>query len=715
MADTASLVVRVKSQGVNVVNREMAALTGVATKAASAVAGFVSVTAGVNKLVQVSRQTDVLNASLLTMTGSMSNANMVFSELANFAATTPYALDQSVTAFTRLVSLGLNPSQKALTSYGNTAAAMGKDLNQMIEAVADATTFEFERLKEFGIRASQQGNQIAFTFQGVTTTVEKNSQAIQAYLQGIGENNFAGAMANRMATLDGALSNLQDTWDGLFRAISAAGTGDAIAVQVRAATDALASLTDSISSGQALGYINAWGSQWESTAEDIKAAIKGVDDYLTSTLEYWGLSAEESSNLMSDAFWQFPTNIRTLIQVATVEIAGFVDKAAVYAKMIDAYLTPENWFSDVDIADYYGKQLAQIDANVLATTSGFLDERDKRVNKLKQEKDAADALRDSYDAQQKAAKPIDLGQFARAPEANQAPVATQQQQQQAQAYLLQLQQSNMSELQLIDSQEQEKIKRTDEYRKQGLLSEQQYQDALTQIQTNAVLARAEYANAQLDEQSKQRDESRKADLSAAAEQKRQRQKTIDDGIDGWRNMTSNLKSTLGEQSSIYKASAIAMATIDTYKAATGAYAAMASIPVVGPALGIAAAAAAITAGLAQVAAIKGAREQGGYMSAGSAYQMAERGKAEVIVPSGNSRAKTIQQMRDMMGAANDSRGNAPITIINQTTGRIDEVEQQQMDDGQLRIIVREVVSQDMLTQDSQIAKARAASRGQPGF
>jgi hypothetical protein len=103
------------------------------------------------------------------------------------------------------------------------------------------------------------------------------------------------------------------------------------------------------------------------------------------------------------------------------------------------------------------------------------------------------------------------------------------------------------------------------------------------------------------------------------------------------------------------------------------------------------------------------------MSAGSAYQMAERGKAEVIVPSGNSRAKTIQQMRDMMGAANDSRGNAPITIINQTTGRIDEVEQQQMDDGQLRIIVREVVSQDMLTQDSQIAKARAASRGQPGF
>lgn len=53
-----------------------------------------------------------------------------------------------------------------------------------------------------------------------------------------------------------------------------------------------------------------------------------------------------------------------------------------------------------------------------------------------------------------------------------------------------------------------------------------------------------------------------------------------------------------------KATAIAGAVIDTYKAATGAYAAMASIPYVGPALGIAAAAAAVAAGVANVQRIK---------------------------------------------------------------------------------------------------------------
>ena len=60
-----------------------------------------------------------------------------------------------------------------------------------------------------------------------------------------------------------------------------------------------------------------------------------------------------------------------------------------------------------------------------------------------------------------------------------------------------------------------------------------------------------------------------------------------------------------------KVAAIAGALIDTYKAATGAYAAMAFIPIIGPALGIAAAAAAIAAGLAQVQAIKSTSFGGG--------------------------------------------------------------------------------------------------------
>ena len=73
----------------------------------------------------------------------------------------------------------------------------------------------------------------------------------------------------------------------------------------------------------------------------------------------------------------------------------------------------------------------------------------------------------------------------------------------------------------------------------------------------------------------------------------------------------NMAKILGEETKAGKAMAITQATIDTYKGATAAYAAMAGIPVVGPALGAIAAGAAIAAGIANVKAITSTGEGGG--------------------------------------------------------------------------------------------------------
>lgn len=62
----------------------------------------------------------------------------------------------------------------------------------------------------------------------------------------------------------------------------------------------------------------------------------------------------------------------------------------------------------------------------------------------------------------------------------------------------------------------------------------------------------------------------------------------------------SMATILGKESTAGKAAAVAQATIDTYKGATSAYAAMAGIPVVGPAMGAVAAAAAVALGLANV-------------------------------------------------------------------------------------------------------------------
>lgn len=195
------------------------------------------------KLVSVQREFDKLNSSLVTVTGSSANAESQMAWIKDFAKETPFGLAQATGAFVKMKALGLDPTKQALTSFGNTASAMGKDLNQMIEAVADASTGEFERLKEFGIKASKNGEEIKLTFQGVTTTVRNSAEAITKYLEDIGNNQFAGAMEQRAKTLDGAISELSDTWDELFRTVNQQNTGEFIYQSVKLATGAVDDLT----------------------------------------------------------------------------------------------------------------------------------------------------------------------------------------------------------------------------------------------------------------------------------------------------------------------------------------------------------------------------------------------------------------------------------------------------------------------------------------
>jgi len=65
-------------------------------------------------------------------------------------------------------------------------------------------------------------------------------------------------------------------------------------------------------------------------------------------------------------------------------------------------------------------------------------------------------------------------------------------------------------------------------------------------------------------------------------------------------LTGSLAQLFGEQTKIGKAAAIAETAINTYASATAAFSSLAGIPVVGPALGVSASAAAVASGLANV-------------------------------------------------------------------------------------------------------------------
>ena len=185
---------------------------------------MLSVSAAFSKLVETGRETGILNTQLKPPRDLRKTQKRHLLPCKTDHRTS-YRSGRDYKGFCDFGQSGLNPSREAIISYANTAAANGKSLDQFIEAIADATTFEFERLKEFGIKSKQIGDDVQFTFRGKPRRLKKSSEEIEKYLQRIGNVDFAGAATKQMATLDGQISNLGVAWDGLFRTINDQGAG----------------------------------------------------------------------------------------------------------------------------------------------------------------------------------------------------------------------------------------------------------------------------------------------------------------------------------------------------------------------------------------------------------------------------------------------------------------------------------------------------------
>lgn len=241
-------------------------------------------------VVDANRSFQSLQASLITFTGSAEEAAKQFDILQNFAATTPFSLQEVVGGFNKLVARGITPSIGALTSFGNIASGTGKSLDQFIEAVADAAVGEFERLKEFGIKANVEGDKIKLTFGGVTQTIGKNSQEMLAYLDKLGQTKFAGAIERQSKTLNGAFSNLGDSLDKLAVSIGNAGLNDFLIDVAKNATSAAGRMGELIDRFRKFGELpsvtDVFGGREAGEKERIKDLADAVEMWQNRLAKY---------------------------------------------------------------------------------------------------------------------------------------------------------------------------------------------------------------------------------------------------------------------------------------------------------------------------------------------------------------------------------------------------------------------------------------------
>lgn len=217
-----------------------------AAGAFAALAG-VAVAAGLGALgkgvITTSAQFEKLEATLTTIEGSSEKAKSSLDWVAEFAAKTPFDLAQVSEAFVRLRAYGMDPMNGLLEDLGNASSGMGKDLMSAVEMISDAATGEFERLKEFGIRASQEGKKVTFSWtengKTLSKTVNKTSAEITKFIQERFGARFGGAMIRQSKTWDGMMSNLGDSWTGFQRRIGDAGFFEAVRSQLGNVLDAV--------------------------------------------------------------------------------------------------------------------------------------------------------------------------------------------------------------------------------------------------------------------------------------------------------------------------------------------------------------------------------------------------------------------------------------------------------------------------------------------
>jgi phage tail tape-measure protein len=223
--------------------------------------------------------------------GSVAKARKAMDWVKTFAKTTPYEVSEVMEAFVQLKAYGIDPTNGSLESLGNAAAGMGKGLMQAVEMIADAQTGEFERIKEFGVKAKVAGEKVTFTYMKEgkeRTRIAKNSAAeIQKALLGIFDERFKGMMDRQSRTLSGLWSNIKDQFANFQLDIADAGFFDAVKGKVQQILDRFSALAKD-------GTLKRW-------ATEISAKLTEITDKATKfiTETNWSAVAQGMGTIVS--------------------------------------------------------------------------------------------------------------------------------------------------------------------------------------------------------------------------------------------------------------------------------------------------------------------------------------------------------------------------------------------------------------------------------
>lgn len=237
-------------------------------------------------------------ASFITATGSLQEARAQFEMLQQAARDTIQPFDALKAVTLDLRKNGIQATADQLKTFSQIAYGTGQSLETVGKAFTATMQGRYKALQQLGITAKDNGAALLLTYKGITTEVEKNSEALSAYFAKIGEEN-EGVLDYLQGGMTGAVNQLENAWGDFYRAIAESGLGDLIAKMVRTAADALDGITAWINENRP--YFQEFFSQIGQAFSDIVGVIKSATGAgLRYVAEFFGDSEDEAQDAISN-------------------------------------------------------------------------------------------------------------------------------------------------------------------------------------------------------------------------------------------------------------------------------------------------------------------------------------------------------------------------------------------------------------------------------
>lgn len=498
-------------------------------------------------------------ASLSGISGGIAEANTMFDLLQQSARDCIEPFDSLQAAALSIGKYGITPTAENLKALKQIALATGQQMTTAANAFGQVTMGKYEGLEQLGIKALDTGNKLQLTYKGVTQEIDKNTTALENYIIKLGASN-SQALDYLQGGMVGALNKLDNAWGDLIREFAASPLGDIITDAVNAIADALDALTAYIHNSDAFSYLAVQASDtFKEIIDGFKWLADSAKDVNENMTENFGLSFGDIAGAFGAMLIKFKVAMMSFMTLIGTFIESLVDVFKNSFKNCKDYVTS---LFNLDFSGVYNSftkgftDIPKIISDKLEVAGRAIDMYEKDSFK-KQElhlKEYKQKMEASHKGIVKSGERT-FGKLTTASANHVKSVKDYQMLAQWKSYYASLQSAHddltLSDAQKLDQKYADELAKLEEFHAAALISEEQYQNALTLLKANKAIEIEQYKNEALEkyrEQSKA--QAGKVNSLGINEDDFDHMRN---GLDDLGDAFSNLGESMSKSSSSYKA------------------------------------------------------------------------------------------------------------------------------------------------------------------